>query len=161
VTARPAIRAGGDEDSWDLIALIGACWSEYPGCVMDVHGEWPDLLAPATASRSVGGDLWVATDPCGTVVATVGWKPVGPGRAELTRLYVARRWRRQGLAAELAGRAEAAARGAGAGRIELWSDTRFADAHRFYAARGYERAGPDRDLGDLSHTREHHYVRSL
>jgi GNAT superfamily N-acetyltransferase len=157
LTGRPVIRVGRDDDSWDVIALIGACWSEYPGCVMDVHGECPDLLAPATTCRSAGGELWVATDRCGTVVATVGWTRLDPGTAELERLYVARRWRRHGLAAELATLAEDAARAAGATRIELWSDTRFTGAHRFYETRGYERAGPDRALGDLSHTREHHY----
>jgi GNAT superfamily N-acetyltransferase len=153
---RPAV----DDDSWDVIALIGACWSEYPGCVMDVHGECPDLLAPASAYHSRGGAFWVATDGCGTVIATVGWRPLDSGAVELERLYVNRRWRRRGLAATLADLVERVADDRGAGAIELWSDTRFADAHRFYERRGYLRAGPDRDLGDLSRTREHHFRKS-
>lgn len=150
---RPAV----DDDSWEVIALIGACWAEYPGCVMDVHGECPDLLAPASAYHRQGGAFWVATDGCGTVVATVGWRPLDRGVVELERLYVNRRWRRRGMAATLADLVERIAEERQAAAIELWSDSRFADAHRFYERRGYLRSGPDRELGDLSHTREHHF----
>jgi putative acetyltransferase len=157
----PYLRPARDDDSWDVIGLIGACWSEYPGCVMDVHGECPDLLAPASAYRGLGGAFWVATDPCETVVATVGWRPLPSGAVELERLYVHRRWRRRGLAATLADLVEGTAAERRADAIELWSDSRFADAHRFYERRGYARGRPDRELGDLSHTREHHFVKVL
>jgi putative acetyltransferase len=128
---------------------------------MDVHGECPDLLAPAEAYRRQRGQFWVGTDPCGTVVATVGWRPLPGGALELERLYVAPRWRRRGLAARLADLVEGEATARASGSVELWSDTRFADAHRFYERRGYVRSGPDRDLGDLSASREHHYVKPL
>jgi GNAT superfamily N-acetyltransferase len=144
-----------------VIALIGACWSEYPGCVMDVHGECPDLLRPASAYQRQGGAFWVATDPCGTVVATVGWRPLDAGIIELERLYVHRRWRRRGLAAMLADLVERTAFERDASRIELWTDTRFTDAHHFYERRGYVRHGPDRELGYLSRTREHHYAKAV
>jgi GNAT superfamily N-acetyltransferase len=159
--AGPHLRPAEDDDGWDVIALIGACWSEYPGCVMDVHGECPDLLAPASAYERLGGAFWVATDSCGTVVATVGWRPLGPGILELERLYVGRRWRRRGLAATLADLVEETAAARHATTMELWSDSRFADAHRFYERRGYQRVGPDRELRDLSRTREHHYLKAL
>lgn len=161
------LRPGTDGDSWDIIALIGACWSEYPGCVMDVHGECADLLGPATAYERRGGRLWVATDPCATVVAMVGWVPgeggasAAPGASELQRLYVAARWRRRRVAAVLADLVETTATDHGDSEIELWSDTRFVDAHRFYERRGYARAGPDRELDDLSHTVEHHFRKAL
>ena len=157
----PRLRPAVDSDSWDVIALIGACWSEYPGCVMDVHGECSDLLAPASTYQRRGGAFWVGVDRCGTVVATVGWRPASPAVTELERLYVNPRWRRRGLAAVLADLVENTAAGAGAREVELWSDSRFADAHRFYERRGYLRRGPDRELGDLSETREQHYVKAL
>ncbi len=159
--ALPLVRPAVDADSWDVIGLVGACWSEYPGCVMDVHGECPDLLAPASAYRQVGGAFWVAVDRCGTVVATVGWRPLRSGVFELERLYVHHRWRRRGVASALADLAEHLAAGQGATQIELWSDSRFVDAHRFYERRGYRRVGPDRHLGDLSRTREHHFAKDL
>jgi GNAT superfamily N-acetyltransferase len=144
-----------------VIALIAGCWSEYPGCIMDVHGECPDLLDPAGTYVRLGGQFWVATDPCGSVIATIGWRPLDAARVELERLYVNPRWRRRGLAHTLTDLVEEAAAGLHAREIELWSDTRFETAHRFYQARGYVRVGPDRELGDLSHTREHHYVKAL
>lgn len=157
----PSLRLADDEDSWDIIALIGACWSEYPGCVMDVHGECPDLLSPASAYRRLGGEFWVATDSCATVIATMGWRPVGASSVEVERLYVNPRWRRQGLAATLTDLVERIAADKSAAGIELWSDSRFLTAHRFYERRGYVRNGPDRHLDDLSRTREHHYVKVL
>jgi GNAT superfamily N-acetyltransferase len=157
----PRVRPAADDDAWEVIALIGACWSEYPGCVMDVHGECPDLLNPASAYQRLGGAFWVATDPCGTVIATIGWRPLDASTVELERLYVNRRWRRRGLAATLADLVEQTGANRGAAAIELWSDSRFLDAHRFYLARGYVRSGPDRELGDLSKTSEHHYVKTL
>ena len=157
----PRVRPAVDEDSWDVIGLIGACWSEYPGCVMDVHGECPDLLAPASAYLRHGGAFWVAVDGCGTVVATVGWRPLSPEAVELERLYVNLRWRRKGVASALADLVERTAAARRATRVQLWSDTRFRDAHRFYERRGYTRTGPDRELGDLSRTREHHFVKVL
>ncbi len=155
------LRPAHDGDGWDVIALIGACWSEYPGCIMDVHGECPDLLEPAGAYRRLGGEFWVATDECGTVIATIGWRPLDRSRIELERLYVNPRWRRRGLANALSDLVEQTATARRATSIELWSDTRFENAHRFYEGRGYVRAGPDRELGDLSHTREHHYAKAL
>jgi GNAT superfamily N-acetyltransferase len=128
---------------------------------MDVHGECPDLLAPATAYQESGGAFWVAVDPCSTVVATVAWRPLSAGTTELERLYVNRRWRRRGLGAALADLVEKTSTETGASEVQLWSDSRFTDAHRFYERRGYVRRGPDRELGDLSQTREHHYVRAL
>jgi GNAT superfamily N-acetyltransferase len=159
--AVPALRVASDDDSWEVIGLIAACWSEYPGCVMDAHGECPDLLAPATAYRTMGGAFWVATDGCGAVIATVGWRPVAAGGLELERLYVNQRFRRRGLAADLTELVERAAGEHRAPTIELWSDSRFVAAHRFYVGRGYRRTGEERDLGDLSHTHEYHYLKRL
>ena len=112
-------------------------------------------------TRRRAGQFWVATDRCATVVATVGWRPLGPAAAALERLYVHRRWRRQGVAAALAAFVEAGCRDRGASTVELWSDTRFVDAHRFYLSRGYRRAGADRELHDASRTVEHHFVKDL
>ena len=154
------LREATDDDSWEIVALLAACWSEYPGTVVDVHGECPDLLAPASGFTARGGRLWVLTDPCATVVATAGWVP-GARRAELCRMYVARRWRRRGLAAHLAGLVEATAASAGHDGMELWSDVRFDDAHRLYERLGYRRSGRQRSFSDLSRTTEWHFSKSL
>ena len=42
------IRRGHNCDADGFIALIGACWAEHPGVVLDVDGELPELRALAT-----------------------------------------------------------------------------------------------------------------
>jgi ribosomal protein S18 acetylase RimI-like enzyme len=154
------VRLVRDDDSAGLIALIGACWAEYPGCVLDVDGEEPWLRAPAAAYAESGGTCWVVED-AGEIVACVGVKPRADGDVELKSLYVAARARRQGLGERLTDLVEADAARLGAERIVLWSDTRFGAAHRLYERLGYVRTGRTRDLHDLSETTEYEFVKSL
>ena len=155
------IRDARDDDGWDLIGLVAACWSEYPGCILDVDGEEPWMRTPAASFQDKGGCLWVA-EAHGRVVGSVGLKPAGePGGVELKTLYVARPVRRMGLGNRLTHLVEAEARRRGATFIDLWSDTRFADAHRLYEQRGYRRGPSTRALHDLSHTVEYYYRKEL
>ena len=195
----PLIRDARDDDADQLIALIGGVFAEYPGCILDVDGEIPELRAIATAFRDQGGRFWVAEDAA-RVVACVGYKPklsgvappegrvggaapswaAGPaggvgGAApswaagpagpftgpavpvELCKLYVAREGRRRGLGSALCGLVEKEARARNAAYVELWSDTRFLDAHRLYEGRGYVRGPEIRPLHDRSNSLEYHF----
>ncbi len=154
------IRPATDGDGWELVALVAACWSEYPGCIMDPHGECPELLAPASAFAAEDGLLWVVEGPGEEVIASVGLVPTAAG-AELQKLYVARRVRRRGLARHLAGLVETEAARRGARHVELWSDTRFTDAHRLYEAMGYGATGNTRNLEDRSATTEMHFAKEI
>ena len=158
-------RPARDDDADDLIGLIAACWAAYPGCVLDVHGEMPHLLAVASHYEGLGGRVWVVEDP-GRVVASVALVPSTAGDptgrgVELRMLYVDRRWRRRGLGADLVALVEDHARGHGAPFVDLWSDTRFTDAHRLYERLGYRRLPETRELNDLSSTIEFHYCKTL
>lgn len=175
-----AVRHAADYDSAGLISLIGGCFAEYPGCVLDLPGIDAWMLAPASAYNA-GGRLWVveldrdivardgdivardgdtvARD--GELVACVGYKRSGRGRAELKSLYVAAAARRSGLGARLVGVVEDAARSAGAGVVELWSDTRFVDAHRLYERLGYRRGTHTRHLHDPSDSTEFFFDKPL
>jgi len=148
------IRAARDEDAPGIIALIAACWSEYPGCVMDLDGEAPELRALATYYAGKGGRAWVA-EIAGEIVGTIGVAPVVDDAWQIGKMYVAREHRGSGLAQYLLAGAENHAVWHGARRIVLWTDTRFARAHRFYAARGYVSTGESRELYDLSETVEY------
>jgi putative acetyltransferase len=155
------IRDARDDDAWDLIGLVAGCWSEYPGCILDVHGEEPELLSIATAFRARGGRFWVVEDG-GRLVASVGTAP-GPTPVStlLMKLYVARSARRQGLGGTLVRLVESEAAATGATEVELWTDTRFVHAHRLYERHGYLRNGETRELHDLSHSVEYHYRKEL
>jgi putative acetyltransferase len=155
------IRDARDDDSWDLIGLIAACWAEYPGCILDVHTEEPWLLAPASAYAKQGGRLWVA-EMDRRVVASVALRPAAePGGVALKSLYVARAARRRGLGGRLVTLVEEEARSREATFIELWTDTRFLDAHRLYERRGYTRGPHTRELHDLSKSVEYFYRRNI
>lgn len=162
MAARLVTRLARDSDRDALIALIAGVYAEYPGCVLDVQREEPDLLAVASAYARHGGELWVSIEPeRGALVGSAGWVPSPApeyrGWRQVRKVYVAREHRRAGLASSLLERIESAARAAGAPGIELWSDTRFSDAHRFYERRGFTRGAATRELFDLSGSVEYHF----
>jgi putative acetyltransferase len=156
-----AIRSGRDDDAEQIVALIGACWAEYPGCVLDVDGEVPELRAIASHFAHRRGRFWVA-EHGGKVAGCIGALPAAePGGVELAKLYVAADARRRGLGGQLCALVEAEARRRAAVFIDLWSDTRFLDAHRLYEKRGYVRGPATRELHDLSATVEYYYRKAL
>ncbi|WP_135468705.1 GNAT family N-acetyltransferase [Crenalkalicoccus roseus] len=153
------LRPGRDADAGGYIALIAACWAEYPGCVLDVEGEAPELRALATYFAQAGGALWTAERE-GAVVGMVATRPLREDAAfEICRMYVAASERGTGLAQRLLATAEDHARGQGAQRLVLWTDTRFERSHRFYERRGYVRQGAIRILDDLSKSLEFRYAK--
>lgn len=151
------IRAATDADASAIIALIWRCWSGYPGTVMDVEGEEPNLRAPASYYLHRGGRLWVTPDVSG-MAAT---RPRTGAEWEICRMYVHPDRHGTGLGHALLDVAEAHAAGQGAVRLVLWTDKRFERAHRFYEKRGYRRFGQPRALHDKSGTVEYCYVRPV
>ena len=154
------IRESRDDDAAGLIALIGGCFAEYPGCVLDIDGEMPQLRAIATAFQEHGGRFWTAESE-GAIIGCAGIVPAQPDGAELKHLYVAKDARRVGLGTRFVAIVEAEARSRGAAFVELWSDTRFEDAHRLYERLGYVRSAHPRELHDLSSSVEYHFRKKL
>ena len=163
--ANVLLRPARDEDGDDLIRIMASAYAEYEGCVLDVDREEPDLRAIATAFAARSGGFWVA-ERRGRPVGMAGGHPVAPsdGRGtawELKKLYVDRSARGAGLGTRLVGLVEGAAVRAGATRLELWTDTRFADAHRLYERLGFLRLPGTRRLDDLSRSVEYPYVKDF
>lgn len=154
------VREVRDDDADALIALIGGCWSAYPGVELHVDAEEPWLHAPASTYRRWDGRMWVVSQR-EELVACCGVKPVRDGVVELKSMYVAASARRRGLARRLEALVREEAGRRGATRIELWSDTRFTEAHATYASLGYERLSGERDLHDLSYSREYPFAKKL
>ena len=160
--APPVIRSARDEDADGLIDLIGSVFAEYPGCVLDVDGEMPDLRAIATAYAALGGRFWVAETP-GRIVGCIGCRPApeDQGMLELMRLYVHTSARRMGLGARLTQLVEDEAARCDSRGVVLWSDTRFIDAHRLYGRLGYDQQPVTRELHDASDTVEFSFRKHL
>ena len=156
----PVLRAGRDEDAAGFIALLTECWLEYPGCVVDIDGEVPELHALATYFAEQNGALWVA-EQAGRVVGMIATRPLGDNVWELCKVYAYASQRGSGLAQQLMDLAETHARGHGGVEMKLWSDTRFDRAHRFYEKHGYVREGAIRVLNDLSNSLEFGYAKPL
>ena len=128
--------------------------------ILDVDGELPELRALATHYQAKGGALWVA-EASGAIVGMIAAAPLEAGTWEIARLYVARDLHGSGLGERLLDQAERLARERGAQHLALWSDTRFARAHRFYEKHSYLRSGPIRALGDRSHSIEYAFAKPL
>ncbi|HVZ34897.1 MAG TPA: GNAT family N-acetyltransferase [Polyangiaceae bacterium] len=160
------VRDARDDDAAGLIELIGNAYAEYPGCVLDVDREEPDLRAIATSFARKGGGFWVVEQRApeqrtSSLVGSAGWLPSAAhvGWIDLRKLYVAKAFRRRGVARALCGRVEELARARGAIGISLWSDTRFVEAHQFYRVLGYTQQSETRDLHDLSNTTEYRFTK--
>ncbi len=152
------IRDARDDDE---AGLIGGCFAEYPGCLLDVDGEIPELRGIATYAAGRNGRFWVA-EAAGDLIACIGLAPTeAPDGVELLKLYVDSTARGRGLGRRLAWLVEEEASRRRAGFIELWTDTRFSDAHRLYERLGYERQPETRELHDISDTVEIHFLKRL
>lgn len=156
ITIRPA----RDNDADGLIALVGACFEQYPGCVVDLDHFDRDLRAFATSVGEAGGAAWVA-ERSGAIVGLVGYGVRAGPVVELLRLYVSPAARRLGLATKLLGLVSVAAKDMDAGAITLWSDTRFQEAHAFYLAHGYRQLPKTRTLNDPSNSTEYQFRREV
>jgi putative acetyltransferase len=156
------LREAEDADAPALAALVGGVYAEYPGCVLDLPGVDHDLSAIRSHLAGLGGRLWVLPDEDG-LVACVGYAPPqdGGARFELKRLYVRADARRSGIGSALTRMVTEVASTLQGEEVELWSDSRFADAHRHYERHGWSRQSETRDLHDPSNTTEFHFVRAI
>ncbi len=153
------LRAARDTDGPGVIAVVAAVYAEYPGCILDVEAEVPELKAPASAYARRSGRFWVAVDAA-RILGCVACRPVPEHGLEMEKLYVARAARRYGLGTRLLDLVEAEAQRRQAGYIMLWTDTRFEAAHAFYETHGFRRSGL-RELDDASQSVEYGFRKEL
>lgn len=155
------LRPARNEDGDAIAALIESAFAEYAGCLFDRAAEFPELDAIASHFAGRGGIIWVAEDEGGVIgslaIAPTRDADAPTGGLEITKVYVAARARRRGVARALMDAALAVAAARGAPEIRLWTDTRFLDAHRFYEACGFVRQSGARELHDISATWEYPY----
>ena len=154
----PELRLAQDEDSAGIIALIAACYLEYPPNVLDVDLEEPELRTPASSFEA----FWVLEDDQQRIVGCIALGTVEQGqRIELKKCYVSKQLRGTGQGRRLIEAVESWAVEHGVAEVELWSDTRMTLAHKVYAKLGYVASGRTRDLHDISETTEFHFSKRL
>lgn len=156
MTFRPVRNADAD----GLIGLIERCFSEYPGVVVEPDGIDADLRTYATALEQGGGEGFVLEQD-GQIAALVSGVLLSEGRYQLKRIYLDSSLRGSGTGTKMLKLIESRAVASGATSIELWSDTRFKRAHRFYSREGYTKSGEKRALGDLSNSVEYQFTKTL
>lgn len=119
----------------------GAAVSFLSPLPIDDALEWWTRLF---ASANPRGVIFVARDEQGELIGTVqvvpAWAPNQPHRAEIAKLIVHRRARRQGLGRALMFAAEDAARSSGF-RLLTLDAKRGTDAERLYRSLGWSHAG--------------------
>lgn len=145
------------EDSSDIISLVGEVWREYE-CTLNLDIEEQHLLDPGNYFRQRGGEFWIVREN-GILIATAAVS-IENELAEMKTLYVKEESRGRGLGTQLTNLAIETAKERGAKRMELWSDTRFIDAHRMYERLGFVQFGV-RDLNDHNNTHEYGYRRDI
>lgn len=154
------IRPATDADGTDLARVIAAIFADYPNCNF-IPDEFPELAAPASHYADRGGRLWIAESAGETVGSFAITRTAEPGVFELFKVYLLPRSRGGGAAGAMLGEALAFASAAGGQRLRLWTDTRFAEGHRFYERNGFARVPGSRAVPDGSDTWEYAYTRAL
>ncbi len=155
----PRLRLANNSDSPGIIDLVGRCFDEYPGCILDVDGEEADLLDPEGAFSR----FWVLHRG-GEVVGMIACKIHSDERGrrlELKKLYLDAGIRGAGFARQLVALVEDFAQKHDIHIVDLWTDTRFENAHGMYSHLGYVKSGRMRELHDKSNTVEHHFLKDL
>ena len=112
--------------------------------VLRQHGLTPD---PATTDADLndiessyllsGGAFDVLIDPSGLTIGTIGLFPLGDGRCELRKMYLAAEHRRRGLGKMLLHHAVASAKRLGFARIELETASALKTAAQLYESFGF------------------------
>lgn len=141
-TSQFEIRPMREDDIPAIHRHISAIYADY-GDVLDVENEDTHLRDPAGFFRTGGGEFWIVVDQ-GELIAT-GAIHLTRDLAEVRTIYVRKDRRRLGLARRLTELAIHHARRRGFNVIHLWSDKRYAEAHRLYESMGFARIG-ERDV---------------
>lgn len=153
-------RFATDTDGPGVAHVIETIFADYPNCHF-VRDEFPELEAVATHYEARGGRLWVATSGDQVIGTFAIARTADPDVFELFKVYLLRQARGGGVAGTMLAEAMALARAGGGRRLRLWTDTRFAEGHRFYERNGFVRLPGSRAVPDASDTWEFAYTREI
>jgi RimJ/RimL family protein N-acetyltransferase len=135
---RPATNADGEA----VRRIVFAVLAEF-GFTPDPGGTDADLADLEASYFRPGGTFDVLTTPAGEVVGTVGLFPLGDGRCELRKMYLAAGCRGRGLGKRLLRHTLLRARQLGFRRVELETSGALRVAIRLYESFGFRPFVPD------------------
>lgn len=144
-----------------IIHLIDSVYREYGDAICLEHAD-SDLLD--IAGHYAAGAFVVVADSGGRIFGTHAALPLDAERRICTfrRLYLSPAQRGSDWGERLFQWAVDWAADNGFRRVEFWSDTRFARAHRFFQKMGFRRDGRTREMTDAwERYREHFFHKDL
>jgi putative acetyltransferase len=143
-----ALRPATAADAPGIIALVDGVYHEY-GDRVHLEDADKDLLDVGAHYGALRGECVVLASGA-RIVGLHAVVPLAdqPGVCTFRRLYLAPQLRGTGWGTRLMQWAIERARELGFRRVEFWSDTRFARAHRFFERLGFERDGRARTMHD-------------
>ena len=136
------VRPATNADAEAVRGVVFAALREH-GLTPDPEGTDADLYDLDSAYAGTGGSFDVLVDAQGLVVGTVGVSPLGAGRCELRKMYLAPELRGRGLGKRLLLHALERARQLGFRRVELETASVLRAAIRLYESFGFRPFAPD------------------
>lgn len=156
------IREARVKDIPHLLKLIEGVFDEYDW-VFDATIELPDLLHFEKYYKQEGGLpklLVTCLEQDDEPVACAAIKPDNRG-AYLSRVYVSKSHRRQGIARAMIIKLMEEALENDVHYLHLWTDTQFVDAHKLYEHLDIVFTGHVRPLNDPNNCYEYHFERFI
>jgi putative acetyltransferase len=136
------LRQATNADAEAVRGLVFAVLREH-GLTPDPAATDADLYALESSYCKAGGSFDVLIDTSGVVIGTVGLLPLGEGRCELRKMYLAPALRGHGLGKQLVQHALGRARQLGFRQVELATLSILRAAIRLYESFGFQPFVPD------------------
>lgn len=121
----------------DVVALIAEANAYFRTLYPDESNHPVDAHA-----LSAPGVVFFAARRVGTLLGSIALRPLGPGHAEIKRLFVRDSARGGGLGRQLLVRLESEAKARGIDRLSLETGIRQPQAIQLYRSSGYQDCGP-------------------
>lgn len=146
------LRKASGEDIPALIDIIKSVFDEY-GWVFVAEDELPDFVHFERVFSDPSKARLFALEKDGKLVGCAGLKFNDEG-PYLSRVYLLRAYRGQGLGKWMSRKMVAMAMDEGYSSVHLWTDTRFIDAHHMYLSIGFRMTRELRSLHDTNNSFE-------
>jgi len=130
------IRTANNQDIEGIINLIQEFYSAYNDKV-NLQKYDSDLIDIEKNYFRVNGHFWIVENHKGRIIASMGLKNYTNNTAELKRVAVSYKYRRQGIATKLLATATEYAKKINCKKLFLWTDIRYKISHIFYEKAGF------------------------